>query len=193
MPGKTWGSIGSSQTTPMPPPIFPHRVWGSIEAGWASPMHPRPCATRCHSGDPLAPAEPTKCNLQERTVGVGETFPLLLSVWGCEEKHSPRQREKLPLVPRLCFSPRWSPNPVLTIHGGTPSGVLRSFPILLSSWEILVKNSPEQATRDRNNNSLLQQQLPLIKIISFVRLHQDLGLLLQGERGKPAAWSLGSK
>ncbi|OPJ68847.1 GTP-binding protein Rhes [Patagioenas fasciata monilis] len=33
----------------------------------------------------------------------------------------------------------------------------------------------------QKNNSLLQQQTPLIKIVSFIRLHQDPGLLLQGE------------
>lgn len=129
----------------MPPLIFPYRVWGGTEAAWASWMHPGSCATRCCSRDPSH--QQSLRSLEEKPVGVGETLPLLLSNWGCEKKSSSHQRERLSLVRRPFFSPCRSPDPVLTIHGGTPSRALLSFPILLSSQEILVKNWAQSKQR----------------------------------------------
>lgn len=174
----------------MSPLLFLHRVWGGVEAGWASRMHPRPCTTRCRSRDPSPPAEPTKRNLQEKPVGVGDTLPFLLSNWGCEEKSSSHQREKLPLVPRPFFSPCRSPDPVLTIHGGTPSGALRFFPILLSSQEILVKNWAQSKQRGiHRTTAFYSSSHPWLKLSasSDCTKTQDCS---SKERGKKAAWSL---
>lgn len=164
-PGKICGSIGSRQTTFMPTLIFLQRIWVGTEAAWASWMQPLPCTSRCCSWNSLPTAEPTKYILQEKAVGAGKTLPLLFLELSLEEKSSSAQREKLSPVLRLLYamSVAWSST---YIHGGTPSGALRSFPILLSSWEILEKNWAQNKqhrihrTTAFYNSSHLWLQLP---------------------------------
>lgn len=130
----------------MPPLIFPHWIWGGVEVESASGCTQDPAQPGV-TPETLHPLQSLQSTTWKKSQWEWERLCLSFSQTEAVRRSSSHYRKKLSLLLRPFFIPCWSPDPVLTIHGGVPSGALRSFPVLLSFWEILVKNWAQSKQR----------------------------------------------